>query len=58
MGHMQSLAGLAALLARFSVAPAPASRRRLRVDPRSHVVQNVLGGIPLLFTERPPAPST
>ncbi|KAI5643961.1 cytochrome p450 domain-containing protein [Phthorimaea operculella] len=52
LGQMQSLCGLAAVLSRFSVRPAAGAPRRLRVDPRSIVVQNVLGGVPLLFTRR------
>lgn len=52
LGQMQSMAGLAAVLARYSVAPAPGAPRALRSDPSAIIVQNVLGGIPLLFTER------
>ncbi|CAG9791114.1 unnamed protein product [Diatraea saccharalis] len=52
LGHMQSLAGLAAVLSKFSVRPAPETVRYPRVDPPSGVVQSILGGIPLLFEER------
>lgn len=54
---MQSLAGLAAVLAKFSVAPAPDTKRELESDPTSSIVQNIVGGIPLMFHARhaPPA---
>ncbi|XP_026753946.2 cytochrome P450 6B7-like [Galleria mellonella] len=52
LGLMQSLAGLAAILSRFSVAPAPETKRYPIVDPSSHVVQSIKGGLPLLFNER------
>ncbi|XP_021191721.2 cytochrome P450 6B6-like [Helicoverpa armigera] len=57
LGQMQSLAGLAAVLAKFSVSPAPETRRELVSDPKSSIVQNIVGGIPLMFEARhPPAP--
>lgn len=49
---MQSLAGLAAVLAKFTVSPTPETRRELISDPRSTIVQNIIGGIPLNFSER------
>ncbi|XP_059045026.1 cytochrome P450 6B2-like [Achroia grisella] len=52
LGLMQSLAGLSAILSRFSVAPAPETKRYPTVDPTSHVVQSITGGIPLLFNVR------
>ncbi|XP_013192034.2 cytochrome P450 6B7 [Amyelois transitella] len=52
LGLMQSLAGLAAVLARFTVKPAPASQRWPAVDPRGGIVQVVKDGIPLIFQER------
>ncbi|XP_072937842.1 cytochrome P450 6B6-like [Epargyreus clarus] len=52
MGLMQSLAGLAAVLSRFSVSPAAATCRHPRVHPASDIVQSIKGGIPLLFRER------
>ncbi|XP_013192037.1 cytochrome P450 6B7 [Amyelois transitella] len=52
LGQMQSVAGLAALLARATVAPAPSSKRELQQDPTTSIVQNVIGGIPLQFTQR------
>ncbi|XP_041980384.1 cytochrome P450 6B6-like [Aricia agestis] len=57
LGLMQSLAGLAAVLARFTVRPAPGAPRRPAVDPASGIVQSVKGGVPLVFIERsaPPA---
>ncbi|XP_053611893.1 cytochrome P450 6B7-like [Plodia interpunctella] len=53
LGHMQSVAGLAALLAQVSVSPAATSKRELQQDPTSNIVQNIVGGIPLHFTQRP-----
>ncbi|XP_013161788.1 PREDICTED: cytochrome P450 6B2-like [Papilio xuthus] len=52
LGLMQSLAGLAAVLSRYSVEPAPQSLRHPIVDPTSNIVQSVVGGIPLLFRPR------
>lgn len=49
---MQSLAGLAAVLARFTVTPAEETKRELVPDPKSIIVQNVIGGIPLRFQRR------
>lgn len=49
---MQSLAGLAAILAHFSVRPAPSTIRRPLVDPNSGILQAVKGGLPLIFIER------
>lgn len=49
---MQSLAGLAAVLAEFTVTPAQESQRDLVPDPRSTIVQNVVGGVPLRFQRR------
>lgn len=46
---MQSLAGLAAVLSRYSVDPSPVAPRYPTVDPTSYVVQSVIGGIPLVF---------
>lgn len=50
---MQSLAGLAAVLAKFTVAPAEVTLRKLVSDPKSSIVQNIVGGIPLMFHARP-----
>lgn len=52
LGIMQSVAGLAAVLSRFIVRPAPSSRRHPITDPASGVVQVIKGGLPLLFIER------
>ena len=54
LGLMQSLAGLAAVLSRFTVAPAPTTLRHPVVDPTSGIVQSIQGGLPLSFTERTP----
>ncbi|CAG9792321.1 unnamed protein product [Diatraea saccharalis] len=51
LGLMQSLAGLAAILSKFSVTPAPETVRRPPVVPTSDIVQNI-NGIPLMFHER------
>ncbi|XP_026753945.1 cytochrome P450 6B6-like [Galleria mellonella] len=52
LGLMQSLAGLAAILSQFRVEPAPETKRYPTVDPTSHVVQSISGGLPLLFNQR------
>ncbi|KAL0884223.1 hypothetical protein ABMA27_016221 [Loxostege sticticalis] len=53
LGLMQSLAGLAAILSRFTVEPAPESKRHVEVNPRSQIVQAVKGdSLPLMFRER------
>ncbi|CAG9565832.1 unnamed protein product [Danaus chrysippus] len=52
LGVMQSLAGLAAVLSRVRVQPAPGAPRNPRVDTRSNLVQVVRGGLPLIFTDR------
>lgn len=49
---MQSLAGLAAILSRFSVEPAPETLRQPLVDAKSSIVQSVKGGLPLIFRKR------
>ncbi|KAL4709580.1 hypothetical protein ACJJTC_007311 [Scirpophaga incertulas] len=52
LGLMQSLAGLAAILSKFDVEPAPQSVRHPKVVPTSDIVQSIKGGIPLVFRER------
>ncbi|XP_013186352.1 cytochrome P450 6B2 [Amyelois transitella] len=52
LGLMQSLAGLAAILSKFEVKPAPESKRHPEIDPLSEIVQGVIGGLPLIFEER------
>ncbi|XP_075970234.1 cytochrome P450 6B6-like [Anticarsia gemmatalis] len=47
LGEMQSLAGLAALLHKFSVEPSESTKRELQVNPLSNTVQSVKGGLPL-----------
>ena len=49
---MQSLAGLAAILSRFTVEPAPETKRYPTVNPRSGFVQTIKAGLPLLFRKR------
>ncbi|XP_045508409.1 cytochrome P450 6B2-like [Colias croceus] len=52
LGIMQALAGVAALLHEFSVAPSKSSKRYPDIDPTSTIIQNVLGGLPLLLVKR------
>ncbi|XP_038221990.1 cytochrome P450 6B6-like [Zerene cesonia] len=52
LGLMQSLAGLAAVLSKFDVSPAPGAPRHPVINPASGIVQSVVGGIPLVFRER------
>ncbi|KAL0819290.1 hypothetical protein ABMA28_008527 [Loxostege sticticalis] len=53
LGLMQSLAGIAAVMARFSVEPAPNSIKYPDVDPVSDIVQCPKGlELPLIFKER------
>lgn len=54
LGHMQSMAGLAAVLAKFTVTPAENTPRVLESDPKASIVQNIIGGIPLMFHARTP----
>ncbi|GBP59930.1 Cytochrome P450 6B2 [Eumeta japonica] len=52
LGHMQSLAGLAALLHKYSVEPAPTSLRHPVSDPAAGITQSIKGGIPLRVKAR------
>ncbi|CAH2049034.1 unnamed protein product, partial [Iphiclides podalirius] len=52
LGMLQSLAGLAAILSRFTVEPAPETLRYPKIDPTSGIVQTIKGGLPLLFRRR------
>ncbi|XP_041980959.1 cytochrome P450 6B6-like [Aricia agestis] len=52
LGLMQSLAGLAAVLARFTVRPAPGAPRRPVVSPAADLVQTICGGMPLTLIPR------
>ncbi|XP_013145387.1 PREDICTED: probable cytochrome P450 6a13, partial [Papilio polytes] len=56
LGQMQSLAGLAGVLARCEVAPGPSTLRVPRVHPASDIVQCIRGGLPLRFIPRTPKP--
>ncbi|KAG7299396.1 hypothetical protein JYU34_016343 [Plutella xylostella] len=52
LGHMQSLAGIAAILHKFSVAPSKNSLKRPIHDPSSIIVQSIQGGLPLMLYAR------
>ncbi|KAJ2946897.1 hypothetical protein O0L34_g16235 [Tuta absoluta] len=52
LGVMQSQAGLAAVLSKFSVEPSPKSIRNPPLEPRINVTQSIKGGLPLVFRER------
>ncbi|GBP84922.1 Probable cytochrome P450 6a20 [Eumeta japonica] len=52
LGHMQSLAGLAALLHKYSVEPAPTTLRHPVSDPAARVTQSTKGGLPLCIKRR------
>ncbi|CAG9788226.1 unnamed protein product [Diatraea saccharalis] len=52
LGLMQSLAGLAAILSKFTVQPGPETKKHLTVEPKFDIVQNIEGGLPLMFIER------
>ncbi|XP_022127391.2 cytochrome P450 6B6 [Pieris rapae] len=52
LGIMQALAGVAAVLHVFSVAPSKSTKRYPPIDPSSTIIQNVLGGLPLALQRR------
>ncbi|CAH2249528.1 jg18770 [Pararge aegeria aegeria] len=52
MGAMQTMAGVAAILKNFNVTPSRNSLRRPRIDPKSIIVQSIIGGLPLALTQR------
>ncbi|XP_045774770.1 cytochrome P450 6B5-like [Maniola jurtina] len=52
MGIMQSMAGVATILSKFTVAPSRSSVRKPRIDPKSILVQNIIGGLPLALKRR------
>ncbi|XP_023951101.1 cytochrome P450 6B5-like [Bicyclus anynana] len=52
MAVMQSMAGVAAILRRFTVAPSRSSVRKPRIDPKSILVQTIIGGLPLAIRRR------
>ncbi|CAB3243714.1 unnamed protein product [Arctia plantaginis] len=47
LGEMQSLAGVAALLYKFSVEPSSSTKQKLEVNHTSNTVQSIKGGLPL-----------
>lgn len=49
---MESMAGLSAVLAQYSVRPAPGAPRHPKTYKVSSVVQIIKGGLPLIFEER------
>jgi hypothetical protein len=52
LGLMQSLAGLAAILSKFTVMPSENTKRNPPVDPLSGLVQTLKGGVPVLLKAR------
>ncbi|XP_041985422.1 cytochrome P450 6B6-like [Aricia agestis] len=50
MGLMQTLAGVATVLRHCTVAPSARSVREPRVDRNSVLIDNIVGGLPLMFT--------
>ncbi|CAH2979172.1 unnamed protein product [Chilo suppressalis] len=52
LGLMQSMAGLAAILSKFTVEPAPETVRYPQISPKSNIIQSITGGLPLMFRER------
>uniref|UniRef100_A0A0K8TV46 unspecific monooxygenase n=1 Tax=Epiphyas postvittana TaxID=65032 RepID=A0A0K8TV46_EPIPO len=52
LGLMQSMAGLTAVLAQFSVSPAPGAPRDPVINPIGGATQSIKGGLPLIFHER------
>lgn len=49
---MQSIAGLAAVLQKFTVEPATVSVRYPKANPSSSFVQSIKGGVPLTLKRR------
>ncbi|KAI5646475.1 cytochrome p450 domain-containing protein [Phthorimaea operculella] len=52
LGIMQSTAGLAAVLSRYTVVPSQSTVKELKIDPTSTIAQKVLGGVPLQLVAR------
>ncbi|XP_047998832.1 cytochrome P450 6a2-like [Leguminivora glycinivorella] len=52
LGYMQSLAGLAALLSQFSVAPSISTLRKPIIDTKVFGIQSAKGGLPLTLIAR------
>ncbi|XP_063828070.1 cytochrome P450 6B2-like [Ostrinia nubilalis] len=52
LGQMQSMAGLAAVLQKFTVEPAACTRQNIIPDPTGVVTEGFVGGLPLKFRKR------
>jgi cytochrome P450 family 6 len=52
LGLMQSLAGIAAILSKFSIVPSKNSVRNPLIEPLSGPVQLFKGGLPVLLKHR------
>ncbi|XP_038215685.1 cytochrome P450 6B6-like [Zerene cesonia] len=52
LGTMQSIAGVAAILQKFSVVPAPNSKKDLKINRKVFHVQQVEGGLPVKLVHR------
>lgn len=52
LGQMQSIAGIVAILQKFSVEPAACSVRNPSPDPTGIVSEGFVGGLPLKFRKR------
>ncbi|XP_049865725.1 cytochrome P450 6B6-like [Pectinophora gossypiella] len=52
LGQMQSLAGLASILHKFSVEPAESSRHEIKLGPSSDIAPRIVGKMPLNFKIR------
>lgn len=52
LGQMQSMAGLAAVLQKYSVEPAACSRQEPLPDPAGIVSEGFVGGLPLKIRRR------
>lgn len=54
LGQMQSMAGIAAVLQKYTVEPAACSVRNPKPDPTGIVSEGFVGGLPLKFKKRSP----
>ncbi|XP_038215260.1 cytochrome P450 6B6-like [Zerene cesonia] len=52
LGTLQSMAGVAAILRKFNVVPAPTSKKELKINRNIHHVQIVDGGLPVKLIAR------
>ena len=52
LGQMQSMAGLASVLHKYSVEPAACSLKEPIPDPTGYVVEGFVGGLPLKISKR------